>query len=52
MNGQRAMSDESIKIGVIDSGVGGMTVVREIAKLLPSADIIYFGDSANCPLRQ
>lgn len=43
------MSDASIKIGVIDSGVGGMTVVREIARLMPNADIIYFGDSANVP---
>lgn len=43
------MNDASIKIGVIDSGVGGMTVVREIARLLPNADIIYFGDSANVP---
>ena len=43
------MSDASIKIGVIDSGVGGMTVVREIDRLLPDADIIYFGDSANVP---
>jgi glutamate racemase len=41
--------NESIKIGVIDSGVGGMTVVREIARLLPNADIVYFGDSANVP---
>jgi glutamate racemase len=37
------------KIGVIDSGVGGLTVVREIARLIPYADIVYFGDSANVP---
>jgi len=49
MNNHRAMSDGSVKIGVIDSGVGGMTVVREIARLLPNEDIIYFGDSANVP---
>ena len=36
-------------IGVIDSGVGGLTVVRELQKMLPGEDIIYFGDSANCP---
>ena len=36
-------------IGVIDSGVGGLTVAREIQKMLPGEDILYFGDSANCP---
>lgn len=36
-------------IGVTDSGVGGLTVVRELQRLLPGEDIIYFGDSANCP---
>lgn len=41
--------DKKAKIGVIDSGVGGMTVVAALARLLPSADIIYFGDSANVP---
>jgi len=36
-------------IGITDSGVGGLTVVREVMKLLPGEDILYFGDSANCP---
>lgn len=36
-------------IGVIDSGVGGLTVVRELQKLLPQESIIYFGDNANVP---
>ena len=36
-------------IGVIDTGVGGLTVVSELQKLLPGEDIIFFGDSANCP---
>lgn len=36
-------------IGVLDTGVGGLTVVRELQKLLPGEDIIFFGDSANCP---
>ena len=40
---------ETARIGVIDSGVGGLTFVREILALCPGADIIYFGDSANCP---
>lgn len=35
--------------GVMDSGVGGLTVVKEILRIMPDADIIYFGDSKNCP---
>jgi len=36
-------------IGVFDSGVGGLTVVREIKKQLPDVSIIYFGDTARLP---
>lgn len=36
-------------IGVIDSGVGGLTVAKEIMKLLPNEEIIYIGDTARCP---
>lgn len=36
-------------IGVFDSGIGGLTVVREIRKILPEETIIYFGDSARVP---
>ncbi len=36
-------------IGVFDSGVGGLTVVREIFKELPDYKIIYFGDTARTP---
>jgi len=36
-------------IGVFDSGVGGLTVVREIFKKLPDYQIIYFGDTARTP---
>jgi glutamate racemase len=37
------------KIGVIDSGVGGLTVAKEIVNYLPKEDIIYFGDTGRCP---
>ncbi len=37
------------KIAVFDSGVGGITVLEEIYKLLPNEDFIYFGDSKNAP---
>ena len=36
-------------IGIFDSGVGGLTVMSEVAKLLPGEDIIYFGDTARVP---
>ena len=36
-------------IGVFDSGVGGLTVVKEIKKELPDIPIIYFGDTARLP---
>ena len=36
-------------IGVMDSGVGGLTVLKELLKVLPSAKYVYFGDSANLP---
>lgn len=36
-------------IGVFDSGVGGMTVVREIMRQMPNEKIIYFGDTARVP---
>jgi glutamate racemase len=36
-------------IGVIDSGVGGLTVAKEILRQLPREDIYYFGDTARCP---
>ena len=36
-------------IGIFDSGVGGLTVLKEIEKLLALEDIIYFGDTARVP---
>jgi len=36
-------------IGIFDSGVGGLTVVREILKQIPEYQIIYFGDTARLP---
>lgn len=36
-------------IGVFDSGIGGLTVVKELIKILPNEDIIYFGDTARVP---
>ena len=39
----------NLPIGVFDSGVGGLTVAREIFRNLPNEKIIYFGDTARVP---
>lgn len=36
-------------IGVFDSGIGGLTAVKELMRLLPNEDIIYFGDTGRVP---
>ena len=36
-------------IGIFDSGLGGLTVWREVRRQLPAEDVIYFADSLNCP---
>lgn len=36
-------------IGIFDSGVGGLTIMGEVQRILPNADIIYYGDSAHVP---
>ncbi len=41
--------ERKMPIGVFDSGIGGMTVVREIMRQLPNERIIYFGDTARVP---
>lgn len=38
-----------LPIGVFDSGVGGISVLRELVALMPNENYIYFGDSANAP---
>lgn len=44
-----AVAFDNSPIGVFDSGFGGLTVAREIAKALPRESIVYLGDSARCP---
>ena len=36
-------------IGFFDSGIGGLTVVRSVARLMPNENIVYFGDTARVP---
>jgi glutamate racemase len=40
---------DSRPIGVFDSGIGGLTVVKEIMEQLPNESIVYFGDTARVP---
>ena len=41
--------DRNAPVGVFDSGIGGLTVAREIMRNLPSEKIVYFGDTARVP---
>lgn len=43
------MNSKYAPIGVFDSGVGGLTVVKEIMRQLPNERIVYFGDTARVP---
>ena len=36
-------------IGVFDSGLGGLTAVRQLRRVLPGEDIVYFGDTGRVP---
>lgn len=40
---------KKLPIGVFDSGLGGLTALAELKRLLPNEDIIYFGDNARIP---
>ena len=46
---EKQMNIDRRPIVVFDSGVGGISVLREMVKLMPNEDFIYFGDSANAP---
>ncbi len=43
------MTDSHSPIGVFDSGIGGLTAVKELVRLMPNEDIIYLGDTARVP---
>jgi len=46
---QDAGKNNNAPIGVFDSGIGGLTVVKHLRDLLPYEDIVYFGDTARVP---
>src|SRR6185295_13236812 len=39
----------ALPIGISDSGLGGLTVVRQIHRVLPHEDLVYLGDTARVP---
>ena len=43
------MTDRNLPIGVFDSGIGGLTVLREIRDLMPGESTVYFGDNGRTP---
>ena len=43
------MNYDNGPIGVFDSGVGGISVLRELTSLMPNENFLYFGDSLNAP---
>ncbi|MGC2444013.1 glutamate racemase, partial [Candidatus Binatus sp.] len=47
LRGSRAAIDRSI--GVFDSGIGGLTVLKALTAALPGEDFIYLGDTARLP---
>jgi len=49
MSENRNHLDAAGPIGVFDSGIGGLTVVRALQDCLPGEDIVYFGDAARVP---
>src|SRR5438093_801268 len=43
------MPHASLPIGLFDSGIGGLTVARQVMRLMPQENIVYFGDTARVP---
>ena len=43
------MFDQHSPVGILDSGIGGFSVVRQVQRLLPGEDLLYFGDGAHIP---
>src|SRR5207302_2969073 len=38
-----------LPIGIFDSGIGGLTVARQVRRVLPQEDLVYLGDTARVP---
>jgi glutamate racemase len=49
MSRESSLNQNEKAIGIFDSGIGGLTVMRQVANRLPQESIIYFGDTARVP---
>lgn len=49
MSTQRFLSHQSCPIGIFDSGIGGLSITKEITKTLPCEDIVYLSDNRHAP---
>ena len=49
MSHSRAVKKSELPIGIFDSGIGGLTVVRQIHRVLPNENLVYLGDTARVP---
>ena len=43
------MSNQHSPVGILDSGIGGFSVVKQVQRLLPEETVLYFGDGAHIP---
>ena len=43
------MKERDLSVAVFDSGLGGISVLKELVKALPNENFIYYGDTANAP---
>ena len=43
------MTKNNAPIGVADSGIGGISVLKELVRLMPNENYLYFGDNKNAP---
>ena len=48
-HGQRAVQEDVSPVGIFDSGLGGISVLRELRRCLPHEHFLYYGDSAHAP---
>jgi glutamate racemase len=47
--GMTVVTENNLPIGIFDSGIGGLTVAKDLVDLLPNESIIYFGDTVHLP---
>ena len=45
----KLIREQNAPIAVFDSGLGGVSVLKEMVEIMPEEDMYYFGDSANAP---